>query len=166
MVTLATPELDADQLIEMLELEPHPEGGHFRETFRDDIASLDKEPHARARSTAIYYLLKAGERSHWHRVDAAEIWHWYAGAPLKLSLAMHGGDTPEHLILGPNIADDERPQRIIPAHAWQAAVSMGSWTLVGCTVAPGFEFKHFELGPPGWHPGSISQTNRTKAKRK
>jgi uncharacterized protein len=132
------PQLSADDVIGLLGLKPHPEGGHFRETFRDERAG------ARAASTAIYFLLAAGEVSRWHRVDAAEVWHWYAGAPLELSLAPDGG--PLLLIrLGPDLQSGERPQAVVPAHVWQRAQSIGAWTLVGCTVAPGFEFAGFEL---------------------
>ena len=138
---------EAGQVIEALGLAPHPEGGHFRETFRD-AAALG----GRAASTAIYYLLRAGELSHWHRIDAVEIWHWYAGAPLLLSLARDGRDG-ERLTLGNDIAAGERPQAVVPARAWQSARSLGAWTLVGCTVAPGFDFAGFELAPEGWAPG-------------
>ncbi len=139
------PELDAQSAIALLGLTPHPEGGHFRETFRDPRAG------ERAASTAIYFLLQEGERSRWHRVDAAEVWHWYAGAPLDLSLAEAGGATT--LRLGNDLAAGERPQAIVPAGVWQAAQSRGAWTLMGCTVAPGFSFAGFELAPDGWTPG-------------
>jgi predicted cupin superfamily sugar epimerase len=105
----------------------------------------------RAASTAIYFLLALGERSHWHRVDAVEIWHWHAGAPLALEIAAAPGQR-ERIMLGNDLAAGERPQGIVPAHAWQAARSLGDWTLVGCTVAPGFEFATFELAPPDWEP--------------
>lgn len=140
------PRLSAADVIAMLDLRPHPEGGHFRETFRDVAPDG-----ARGASTAIYFLLAAGERSHWHRVDAVEVWHWYAGAPLTLSLA-HGERRGE-LVLGPGLHLGEQPQGVVPAFAWQAAASRGAWTLVGCTVAPAFEFAGFELAPPGWSPG-------------
>jgi predicted cupin superfamily sugar epimerase len=140
---LATP-LTAQDLIRLLDLKPHPEGGHFRETFRDVGAS-------RAASTAIYFLLARGERSHWHRIDAVETWHWYAGAPLALDIARQPGRI-ERLTLGCDLAAGERPQAIVPAHAWQAAASFGDWTLCGCTVAPGFEFSGFELAPKDWSP--------------
>jgi predicted cupin superfamily sugar epimerase len=147
--------LSADDVIRLLDLKPHPEGGHFRETFRDRqlliAAGGGAGAAGRAASTAIYFLLARGERSHWHRVDAVEIWHWHTGAPLELEIA-----TPdvriERLTLGNNLAAGERPQGIVPAHAWQAARSLGDWTLVGCTVAPGFEFSGFELAPEGWKP--------------
>ena len=105
----------------------------------------------RAASTAIYFLLASGERSHWHRVDAAEVWHWHAGAPLALEIAPAVG-ARERMTLGNDLAAGERPQGVVPAHAWQAARSLGEWTLVGCTVAPGFDFAKFELAPQGWKP--------------
>ena len=135
----------AAEIIRRLELKPHPEGGHYRETFRD--------PHTvngRAASTSIYFLLQRGERSHWHRVDAVETWHYYLGAPLKLSVV--NGASEEIIRLGPDIAAGEAPQVTVPARAWQSAESYGDWTLVGCTVAPGFEFSGFELAPKGWRP--------------
>ncbi len=139
--------LTAAAVIRLLELKPHPEGGHFRETFRD-TRQVDG---GRAASTAIYFLLARGERSHWHRVDAVEIWHWHAGAPLALEISQSEGRT-ERVTLGGDLAAGECPQAVVPAHAWQAAQSLGDWTLCGCTVAPGFEFKHFELAPQGWAP--------------
>jgi uncharacterized protein len=142
------PLLSAAEVIRCLDLKPHPEGGHFRETFRD-AASVGG---GRAPSTAIYFLLARGERSRWHRVDAAEVWHFYAGAPLALDIAAGDGATIEHVMLGVDLGNGERPQAVVPAHAWQAAESSGAWTLVGCTVAPGFEFKGFELAPAGWSP--------------
>jgi uncharacterized protein len=138
--------LSASDVIRLLALEPHPEGGHFCETFRDTVAD------ARAASTAIYFLLARGECSHWHRVDAAEVWHYYAGAPLSLAIAARERAPIERVTLGPDIAAGERPQTVVPAGAWQTAKSLGDWTLVGCTVAPGFEFKGFELAPKGWEP--------------
>lgn len=140
--------MTADDVIAALQLQPHPEGGHFVETFRDAAG-----PDGRARSTAIYFLLKAGERSHWHRVDAVEIWHFHAGAPLELQIAATAGGVIESMMLGSDIAAGQRPQGIVPAQHWQAAQSLGAWTLVGCTVAPGFDFAGFELAAPGWHPG-------------
>jgi len=139
------PPLSADAIIRLLNLKPHPEGGHFRETFRDP-RMID----GRAASTAIYFLLAEGERSHWHRVDAAEAWHFHAGAPLLLSIA-DGGPTRD-ITLGSDLSVGQRPQAVVPAQAWQAARSLGDWTLVGCTVAPGFSFDGFELAPPGWSP--------------
>ena len=143
------PGLSAADVIARLELKPHPEGGHYRETFRDKNCDAN----GRARSTAIYFLLARGERSHWHRIDAVEVWHYYAGAPLLLEIA-HEGCTRHTVKLGPEIMSGERPQAIVPVEAWQAAESTGDWTLVGCTVAPGFEFAGFELAPKGWEPTS------------
>jgi uncharacterized protein len=137
--------MNAADVIRLLHLRPHPEGGHFRETFRDPRC-ID----GRSVSTAIYFLLARGERSHWHRVDAAEIWHWHAGAPLLLHVG--GGAGASALRLGADLAAGERPQAVIPAGIWQSAESLGDWTLVGCTVAPGFEFSGFDLAPPGWSP--------------
>lgn len=137
----------AADIIARLELKPHPEGGYYRETFRD--AQTDAQ--GRARSTAIYYLLARGERSHWHRIDAVEVWHYYAGAALTLRIA-NEGCAAHTVALGRDIAAGERPQAIVPAGAWQAAESSGDWTLVGCTVAPGFEFAGFELAATDWTP--------------
>jgi uncharacterized protein len=153
MNTASSTPIDPDQLIDELGLQPHPEGGHFRETFRDSPPAGQ----TRAPSTAIYYLLKAGERSHWHRVDATEIWHWYAGDPLRLSVAANDAETPEHMTLGPNISAGERPQGIVRKDEWQAAEPLGAWTLVGCTVAPGFDFAGFELAPQDWQPGTTTK---------
>jgi predicted cupin superfamily sugar epimerase len=138
--------LSAEDVIRILDLKPHPEGGHYRETFRDNVM-VDG---GRAASTAIYFLLKRGERSHWHRVDAAEAWHWHAGSPLKLQI--NAGASTQLLRLGPDLALGERPQAVVPARAWQAAETLGDWTLAGCTVAPGFRFEGFELAPKGWSP--------------
>jgi predicted cupin superfamily sugar epimerase len=140
-----TPSPEAEAIIRALGLRPHPEGGHYAETYRH--APPDG---GRGAMTAIYFLLSAGERSHWHRVDADEMWHWYAGAPLRLSIADAAGVA--HHRLGCNLAAGVRPQLLVPAGAWQAAESLGDWTLVGCTVAPAFEFAGFELAPPGWSP--------------
>ncbi|KJC51653.1 cupin [Bradyrhizobium sp. LTSP885] len=138
----------AAEIIARLELKPHPEGGHYRETFRDKSCDAN----GRARSTAIYFLLACGERSHWHRIDAVEVWHFYAGAPLTLRIADDDGQWK--FILGADIAAGELPQAVVPADTWQSAESTGDWTLVGCTVAPGFEFANFELAPKGWEPSS------------
>jgi predicted cupin superfamily sugar epimerase len=135
----------AAEMIAKLDLKPHPEGGHYRETFRD-ARLID----GRAASTAILFLLARGERSHWHRIDAVEIWHYYAGAALKLSLV--DGVAEEIIRLGADIAAGEFPQVTVPARVWQAAESLGDWTLVGCTVAPGFSFEGFELAAKGWKP--------------
>ena len=140
--------LSADEIIRLLELQPHPEGGHYRETFRDS-RGVDAGS-GRAASTAIYFLLQAGEISRWHRVDASEVWHWYAGAPLALSIV--DGAQKLDVRLGADLSASERPQAIVPARAWQQAQSLGAWTLVGCTVAPGFEFAGFEMAPPEFDP--------------
>ena len=140
--------LTAAEIIARLDLKPHPEGGHYRETFRDS-RNVDGE---RAASTAIYFLLARGERSHWHRVDAAEVWHYYAGNTLNLHI--HDANGLRVICLGADLVAGEHPQIVVPARAWQAAESTGDWTLVGCTVAPGFEFEKFELAPPDWKPPS------------
>ena len=139
---------EADQLIRLLGLQPHAEGGHFRETFRDHgLPPAGRDGNSgRAYSTAIYFLLKKGEASRWHRVDAAEVWHFHRGAPLELKIGKN-----VH-ILGPAIEQGEAPQLIVPPHAWQAAKSLGDYTLMGCTVAPGFEFSRFEMAPEGFEP--------------
>lgn len=137
--------MDADEVIAFYRLEPHPEGGHYRETFRAPAPNG-----GRAVVSAIYYLLKAGETSAWHRIDAVEIWHHYAGAPLRLSLCSDGMTVTERLL---GTGDAAEPQAVVPVRRWQSAVSLGDWTLVGCTVAPGFQFSGFELAPSGWQPG-------------
>jgi predicted cupin superfamily sugar epimerase len=139
-------EISAAEIIARFELKPHPEGGYFRETFRDSRTDAD----GRARSTAIYFLLPRGQRSHWHRIDAVEIWHYYAGDALTLKIADDDGRWS--FKLGQNLAAGEQPQAIVPPHTWQSAESTGDWTLVGCTVAPGFDFATFELAPKDWEP--------------
>lgn len=134
---------DAAALIARHKLAPHPEGGHYRETVR-----LPAAPGGRSPMTAILFLLDAGERSHWHRVDAAELWLWHAGAPLTLQIA--DGGTASKYLLGP-----EQPQALVPAHAWQAAQATGGWALVSCVVAPGFDFAGFELAAPDWCPSGV-----------
>lgn len=143
---MSAPNLSAAEIIRLLDLKPHPEGGHFREVFRD-ARLVDG---ARAASTVIYFLLARDERSHWHRIDAAEVWHFYAGAPVALEIAANG--RREVITVGNDLAAGHRPQAVVPAHAWQAARSLGDWTLVGCTVAPGFDFGKFEMAPAGWTP--------------
>ena len=144
-------ELSAQDVIRLLGLKPHPEGGHFRETFRDG-----RTVGGRAASTAIYFLLAEGEVSNWHRVDAAELWHWHAGAPLELATAL-AEDPPSRIRLGNDLAAGECPQAVVPIGHWQCARSLGVWTLVGCTVAPGFEFAGFELPPEGFEPPNLLQ---------
>ena len=136
---------EADSLIAQLRLVPHPEGGHYRQTWRD----LAPGGGPRGFSTAIYFLLKAGECSWWHRIDAAEVWHFYRGAPVELKI----GGRVVHL--GPAIEDGQVPQAVVPPGIWQAARSMGEYSLVGCTVAPGFDFATFELAPPGFMPDPL-----------
>lgn len=136
--------MTADDIIRTLGLSPHPEGGHYRQTWMAEATG------GRPAGTAIYYLLRAGEESHWHRVDAAEIWHYYAGAPLVLRIAeTEAGPAVAHR-LGPDLAGGERPQVLVPPHHWQAARPTGDWTLVGCTVSPAFRFEGFELAAPGF----------------
>ncbi|MBO0904983.1 cupin domain-containing protein [Jiella sonneratiae] len=136
------------RIVRSLDMKPHPEGGWYRETFRDERQDGDGRP----RSTAIYYLLEAGETSEWHRVnDAAEVWHWYAGAPLVITVSQNGHDASAHR-LGPDIEAGERPQFVVPAGCWQTATSLGEYTLVGCTVAPAFDFDGFEMAPKDWRP--------------
>ena len=139
-------DLTAADVIRILDLKPHPEGGHYRETYRNDAGEA-----ARAHSTAIYFLLANGEVSRWHRVDAAEVWHWHAGAPLALSIAPPEGAALE-VRLGVDLEAGERPQGVVPPGYWQSAASLGDWTLVGCTVAPGFLFEKFELAAEGFSP--------------
>ncbi|HJR55935.1 MAG TPA: cupin domain-containing protein [Rhizomicrobium sp.] len=151
---------EAERLISVLKLAPHPEGGHYRETFRDcgpPPAGRDcgpppasKDGDGRGHSSAIFFLLKAGEVSWWHRIDAAEAWHYHRGAPLELSIAHNGVITRQ--LLGAAIEKGETPQLIVPAGAWQMARSLGDYTLVGCTVAPGFAFARFELAPKDFSP--------------
>jgi predicted cupin superfamily sugar epimerase len=137
----------ADELIAALGLLPHPEGGHYRETWRAESAS------GRGAGTAIYFLLRAADVSHWHRVDAAEMWHFYAGDALELGIAPTGDEAATWQVLGADVRNGERPQLVVPAHAWQAARTLGEWTLVGCTVVPAFDFAGFELAPSDWSPG-------------
>jgi predicted cupin superfamily sugar epimerase len=138
---------EAAELIARLDLKPHPEGGHYRETFRHVPPDG-----GRGAMTAIYFLLQAGELSAWHRVDATEVWHYYAGAPLTLSLSDDGKVQTAHT-LGPELAAGQAPQIVVPPRCWQSAESRGAWTLVGCTVGPAFDFAGFEMAPAGWQPG-------------
>jgi len=144
--------MDADQVITVLGLRSHPEGGWYRETWREPVADSE-----RPASTAIYYLLRAGERSHWHRVDATETWYFHAGDPLMLETATPAAGRVDEHLLGADLATNQRPQAIVPANYWQRARPLGAWTLVSCTVAPGFRFDGFELAPPGWQPLGASE---------
>ncbi len=143
-IDLRNPLQAAHLVREALGLSPHPEGGHYRELWRDRPASGQ-----RGAGTSILFLLAEGERSHWHRVDAAEVWLWQAGAPLLLGI--HGG-AQQDLRLGPDLTRGEALQAVVPTGAWQEARSLGAWSLVSCVVAPAFEFAGFELAPPGWSP--------------
>ena len=135
--------MTADEIIAALDLSPHPEGGFFHETWRAPNAG-------RAHGTAIYFLLRGEDSNQWHKVDAAEIWHFYAGAPLVLSISESEAGPARDTVLGPDLTDGQRPQVIVPPGAWQMALSTGDYTLVGCTVSPGFEFEHFTLAPDGF----------------
>jgi predicted cupin superfamily sugar epimerase len=138
--------MDADEIIEHLRLEPHPEGGRYRQTWR-----APAEDNQRAAGSAIYFLLRRGEVSHWHRVDAAETWHYYEGAPLELRISTDGA-MEQAVALGPDLAAGQQPQFVVPEGAWQSARSLGDHTLVGCTVSPAFEFEGFELAASDWSP--------------
>jgi len=142
-------DLSADDVIRLLDLQPHPEGGHYVETFRDggDVTG------PRGASSAIYYLLREGEMSAWHRVtDASEVWHWHGGDAMELRVAPFGGGPATTIRLGPDIAAGERPQGVVPPGDWQTARPTGMWSLVGCTVAPAFQFDVWELAPEDWNP--------------
>jgi len=138
--------VDAVTIIERLQLQPHPEGGHYRETWRHDPGDG-----SRGAGTAILFLLAAGERSHWHRVDADELWHFHAGGALRLETS--DGVAVQASLLGVDLAAGQHPQLVVPAGQWQAAEPLGDWTLVSCTVSPAFRFEGFELAPEGWRPG-------------
>lgn len=140
--------MNAQQVIEKLGLEAHPEGGWYKRTFCDENGVGD-----RPQATAIYFLLEADKASRWHKLDVTELWHFYAGAPLELSMSPDG-KWLEMLVLGPNILGGEMPQIVVPKGNWQSAQSTGDWTLVGCTLSPGFEFSGFEMAPEGWYPGA------------
>jgi predicted cupin superfamily sugar epimerase len=142
---MSAPLPTADEIIDCLGMRPHPENGFFVETYRDPDGH-----DGRAHSTAIFYLLREGEVSRWHRVDAAEVWHWYGGAPLLLGMK---DDSGRHDVrLGPDLLNGERPQAVVPKHVWQTARSLGAWSLIGCTVAPGFQYSGFEMAPEGFEP--------------
>ncbi|MEM7327107.1 MAG: cupin domain-containing protein [Pseudomonadota bacterium] len=138
-------DLGANEIIRLLNMQPHPEGGHYVETYRTESAE-------RAASTAIYYLLQADQVSAWHRVDADEHWLWHAGGPLALTLSPPDGKGATAKTLGPDLRVGQCPQMTVPANHWQTAETLGAWTLVSCVVAPGFEFSGFELAPADWRP--------------
>ncbi len=139
--------MTATEIVALLGLEPHIEGGFYRQTFSDGPNAMGR-PH----STLIYYLLTDRQSGAWHRVDSAEVWHWYAGAPMTIGISRDGKSVTKHA-LGNDLATGERPQVVIPSGAWQQATCLGDWTLVGCTVAPGFQFSKFEQAEDGWEPG-------------
>ncbi|WP_156842920.1 cupin domain-containing protein [Novosphingobium aquimarinum] len=139
----------AHDVIARLGLTPHPEGGWYRETWRAPAAEGE-----RASATSIHFLLEDGQRSHWHRVDAAELWFWHAGAPLTLEIAQDEAGPIERIRLGPQVLAGDKPQGLVPAGWWQAARALGDWSLVSCVVSPGFDFAGFELAPEGWSPRS------------
>ena len=149
MLDLRDPATPAEAVAAAFGLLPHPEGGHYRETWRDRPADG-----GRGAGTAILFLLKKGDVSHWHRVDAAELWIWQAGAPLRLEVS-GDGDAVAATTLGPSPGEGHELQGLVPPAAWQSARSLGAWTLVTCTVAPAFRFEGFELAPPGWQPGAL-----------
>lgn len=138
-------DLGANEIIRLLNMQPHPEGGHYAETWRTP-------GEGRAAMTAIYYLLEADQVSAWHRVDAEEVWLWHAGGPLALTVSPPDGKGASAKTLGPDLRAGQRPQFVIPAHHWQTAETLGRWTVVSCIVAPGFEFSGFTLAPKDWRP--------------
>lgn len=146
-MTVISGDLGVNEIIRMLDMKPHPEGGWYVETWRDGV-----EVDGRSTCTAIYFLLAADQVSAWHRVDASEIWLWHAGAPLALTMSEDGVSARSYR-LGPGLRQGEVPQAVIPPDSWQTAESLGAWTLVSCVVAPGFEFSGFEMAPDGWRPG-------------
>jgi predicted cupin superfamily sugar epimerase len=139
---------EARAIIDRLALAPHPEGGWYRETWRADAAAGE-----RAGGTAILFLLDRGEQSHWHKVDAAELWFWHAGSPLTLSIAPGDAGPIGAITLGGDVLAGEQAQGIVPPHHWQAAEAHDGWALVSCTVVPAFDFAGFTLAAPGWAPG-------------
>ncbi len=144
--------MTAREIIAALKLDRHPEGGWFRETYRAAPVAKQGIGSGRGASTAIYYLLQVGEKSHWHKVDADETWHFYAGEPLELALSADG-KTTQRLVLGNDLVASQAPQIVVPAGVWQSARPLGAFTLVGCTVAPAFEFAGFTMAPSDWQPG-------------
>jgi uncharacterized protein len=148
VVDLRDPSVPVEAVRTALALSPHPEGGWYRELWRDAPADG-----GRGAATTIQFLLARGERSHWHRVDGAEIWSWQGGAPLRLRVVGDAGE--QVLVLGPCPASGQMQQAVVPAMAWQAAESLGAWSVVGCVVAPAFQFSGFELAPPDWAPEGV-----------
>jgi uncharacterized protein len=146
---MTDPGTESRQIIDRLHLSPHPEGGWYRETWRAEAA-----PGQRASATAILFLLEAGQRSHWHRVDANELWLWHAGHPLHLFIAPDGAGPVAQIALGPEILAGQSPQAIVPPHHWQSTDADAGWALASCVVSPGFDFAGFTLAPFGWAPAS------------
>ncbi|MFL1461724.1 cupin domain-containing protein [Roseococcus sp. DSY-14] len=140
-MNLRDPALPAGAVIAALGLAPHPEGGHYREAWRDAPPGG-----GRGAGTAIHFLLAPGERSRWHRVDAAECWLWQAGGPLRLRL------DGREVTLGPDLGAGQALMAVVPAGEWQAAEPLAGWALVACTVSPAFDFAGFEMAPEGWEP--------------
>ena len=149
-----TTDMTSDDVIRILGLEPHPEGGHYRQVY--EHVPTDG---GRGFMNSIYFLLRAGDRSHWHRLDAPEIWSYHAGSPVTVSVWIEGRPVETHR-LGNNLATGERPQVMVPAGAWQAGESLGDWSLIGCVVAPAFQFSGFELAPRDWSPPEHGNTNQ------
>jgi len=149
-----TTDMTSDDVIRILGLEPHPEGGHYRQVY--EHVPTDG---GRGFMNSIYFLLRAGDRSHWHRLDAPEIWSYHAGSPVTVSVWTEGRPV-ETYRLGNNLAAGERPQVMVPAGAWQAGESLGDWSLIGCVVAPAFQFSGFELAPRDWSPPEHGNTNQ------
>lgn len=135
-------DLGGNEIIRLLDLAPHPEGGHYGETYRSADLSV------------IYYLLQASEISAWHRVEMEEAWAWHAGGPLALSIATPAGENTRAMHLGPDLRSGQRPHAVVPSGHWQTAETLGAWTLVSCMVGPAFQFEKFELAPPDWKPAS------------
>ncbi len=153
MIDLRDPSLPSGAVVAALALQPHPEGGFYRETWRDRPATGE-----RGAGTAILFLLDAGQFSHWHRVDAAELWIWQAGAPLVLSVSPDGHDASAHW-LGPDLGARQSLQHLVPVGHWQSATSLGRWTLVTCVVTPAFEFSGFEMAPADWRPTARKESS-------
>jgi len=137
----------ARAIIDKLGLAPHPEGGWYRQTWRTDAPEGE-----RPAATLIYFVLEAHQRSHWHRVDAAELWMWHAGAPVALLIAPDENGPVTRHELGSDVLGGQEPHCLVPTGFWQAAEPLGGWALVSCVVSPGFDFAGFELAPPGWAP--------------
>ncbi|MBK5919986.1 cupin [Rhodothalassium salexigens] len=144
--------MDPNAVIDALNMQPHPEGGWFAEHWRE-APPQETETDPRGLGSAIYYLLERGQRSHWHRLDTTEIWHFYAGAPLRLGISPDDRTPPAWHRLGPDVVAGERPQIVVPAGRWQSAEALDGWVLVGCSLTPAFQFDGFELASPHWRPG-------------